>query len=207
KSFQSGMRFPSGQPSWQKGMPQSMHLEACSASSASGTESSNSRQSSSLSWTGRLWCSLRSISRKPRTLPMDDRLLPGVGWNVPGGRNIGSRRRQGRNTNAVRGRRFLRFERPSILAREDLHELRRDGLPGIEQLEGLAAAGPLDMLLEVAADHIGVGGADRLELDHLFVAPGFEVRVLVEHGRVPSAPPPPPLPPPPAPNPAPPPPH
>jgi hypothetical protein len=39
RSFQSGMRLPSGQPSWQNGMPQSMHRVAwarVSASSAAG---------------------------------------------------------------------------------------------------------------------------------------------------------------------------
>ena len=36
RSFQSGMRLPSGQPSWQNGMPQSMQRVACSRTSASG---------------------------------------------------------------------------------------------------------------------------------------------------------------------------
>ena len=36
ESFQSGMRFPRGQPWWQKGMPQSMQRAACLASSVSG---------------------------------------------------------------------------------------------------------------------------------------------------------------------------
>ena len=35
RSFQSGIRLPSGQPSWQKGMPQSMHRVACSRTSSS----------------------------------------------------------------------------------------------------------------------------------------------------------------------------
>ncbi len=29
RSFQSGMRLPSGQPVWQNGMPQSIHRVAC----------------------------------------------------------------------------------------------------------------------------------------------------------------------------------
>jgi hypothetical protein len=40
RSFQSGIRLPSGQASWQKGMPQSMHRSACVrmiGSSAPGT--------------------------------------------------------------------------------------------------------------------------------------------------------------------------
>ena len=35
RSFQSGMRLPSGQPSWQKGTPQSMQRPPCSRSVAS----------------------------------------------------------------------------------------------------------------------------------------------------------------------------
>src|SRR5450432_3899564 len=164
------MRFPSGQPSWQNGMPQSMHRAACSQRSSSGTASSNSFQSPSLSATGLLWCSLRSISIKPRTLPMDGRLLPGVGWDVPTRRNITGGRRQDGKTNAVGGRRFLGFEGPPVLARHDLDELGEDGVPRVEKLGGLAAAGALHVLLEVAADDFGVGRAHRFELDHLFVA-------------------------------------
>ena len=44
RSFQSGMMFPSGQPLWQKGMPQSMQRAPCARSSSSGVFSSNSRQ-------------------------------------------------------------------------------------------------------------------------------------------------------------------
>ena len=36
RSFQSGMRLPSGQPLLQKGMPQSMHRAACFCSLPSG---------------------------------------------------------------------------------------------------------------------------------------------------------------------------
>ena len=38
RSFQSGMRLPSGQPSWQNGMPQSMQRLACSRISSSGAD-------------------------------------------------------------------------------------------------------------------------------------------------------------------------
>jgi hypothetical protein len=38
RSFQSGMRLPSGQPSWQNGMPQSMHRVACSRMSPSSAD-------------------------------------------------------------------------------------------------------------------------------------------------------------------------
>ncbi len=39
RSFQSGMMLPSGQPSLQNGMPQSMHRLACVRSSSAGNSS------------------------------------------------------------------------------------------------------------------------------------------------------------------------
>jgi hypothetical protein len=36
RSFHSGMMFPSGQPLWQNGMPQSMHRPACARRCSSG---------------------------------------------------------------------------------------------------------------------------------------------------------------------------
>jgi len=35
--FHSGIRFPSGQPLWQNGMPQSMHRPACRVSAAASS--------------------------------------------------------------------------------------------------------------------------------------------------------------------------
>ena len=53
RSFQSGMMFPSGQPLWQKGMPQSMQRAPCCCSLSSGSLPSSSRQSFRRSATGR----------------------------------------------------------------------------------------------------------------------------------------------------------
>ena len=39
RSFHSGMRFPRGQPSWQKGMPQSMQRAPCTRVAPSGNGS------------------------------------------------------------------------------------------------------------------------------------------------------------------------
>ena len=39
RSFHSGMRLPSGQPLWQKGMPQSMHRAAWSCRCSAGKSS------------------------------------------------------------------------------------------------------------------------------------------------------------------------
>src|SRR5436309_2377091 len=70
RSFQSGMMFPSGQPLWQKGMPQSMQRAPWRLRTSSGVRSSNSRQCFSRSGTGCLWTFSRSNSRKPVILPM-----------------------------------------------------------------------------------------------------------------------------------------
>ena len=43
RSFQSGIRLPSGQPLWQKGTPQSMQRAPCARSSSTGRVSRNSR--------------------------------------------------------------------------------------------------------------------------------------------------------------------
>ena len=52
RSFQSGMRLPSGQPSWQNGMPQSMHRVAWSRISSSPAGGYTSRQSRMRTGTG-----------------------------------------------------------------------------------------------------------------------------------------------------------
>src|SRR5262249_25670967 len=144
-------------------------------SSASGTGSSNSCQSPSLSSTGLFSCSLRSISRKPRTLPMDGRLLSRAQGDVPARRYVRDRRRQGRRQGNTIGRGgLLRLERAAVLARHDLHEFRDDRLPGVEQLERLTAARSLHVLFEKRAEHLGVGLARRFEFDHLLVASGLK---------------------------------
>ena len=58
-----------------------------------------------------------------------------------------------------------------------------DDLPRIEQLERLAARRALHVLFEKRVEHLGVGFADRLELDHLLVAARAELRVFVEDER------------------------
>ena len=65
RSFQSGIRLPSGQPWWQNGTPQSMHRVACSRISSSDADGYTSRQSWMRTGTGRRLGSLRSYRRKP----------------------------------------------------------------------------------------------------------------------------------------------
>ena len=60
RSFQSGMRLPSGQPSWQNGMPQSMQRVAWSRISSSPAGGYTSRQSWMRTGTGRRLGSCRS---------------------------------------------------------------------------------------------------------------------------------------------------
>src|SRR3954469_20864932 len=79
RSFQSGIRLPSGQPEWQNGMPQSMQRAPCSRSSGSASGSAYSWKSPNRSGIGRLRWSTRWISRKPPSLPMArEHLLGGV---------------------------------------------------------------------------------------------------------------------------------
>src|SRR5262249_54417935 len=64
------MMFPSGQPLWQKGMPQSMQRAPWVRRTSSGVFSSNSRQCLSRVATGSLCTFSRSNSRKPVILPI-----------------------------------------------------------------------------------------------------------------------------------------
>src|SRR6266481_2399936 len=72
RSFQSGMMFPSGQPLWQKGIPQSIQRAPCARSLSSGILRSNSRQSFRRSPTGRREGVSRLISMKPVILPIEN---------------------------------------------------------------------------------------------------------------------------------------
>src|SRR5437763_3531300 len=75
RSFQSGMRLPSGQPEWQKGMPQSMQRAPCFWSSACGSSTTNSLKSSTRWGIGRFFGSCRSIFRKPPSSPIPGKHL------------------------------------------------------------------------------------------------------------------------------------
>src|SRR4051812_9768785 len=69
-SFQSGIRFPSGQPEWQNGMPQSMQRAPCAFSSGSASGSWYSTKSCTRSGIGRFGPFTRSILRKPPISPI-----------------------------------------------------------------------------------------------------------------------------------------
>src|SRR2546421_5235084 len=79
RSFQSGIRLPSGQPEWQNGMPQSMQRAPCSRSPFTASGSWYSEKSCTRSSTGRLGGFTRSIFRKPPSSPIErEHLLLGL---------------------------------------------------------------------------------------------------------------------------------
>src|SRR5881275_2742168 len=83
RSFQSGIRLPSGQPEWQNGMPQSMQRAPCSRSPSSASGSWNSEKSLTRSSTGRLRGFTRSSLRKPPSSPIErEHLLLGLGFDL-----------------------------------------------------------------------------------------------------------------------------
>ena len=71
RSFQSGMRLPSGQPLLQNGIPQSMHRDACARTSPSGNVSYTSCQSRMRTGTGRRVGSFRPCFKNPWMSPID----------------------------------------------------------------------------------------------------------------------------------------
>ena len=70
RSFHSGMRFPSGQPVWQNGIPQSMQRPACSEMIGSNARPGDPGYTSFQSWirsaTGRRSATCRSYFMNPR---------------------------------------------------------------------------------------------------------------------------------------------
>src|SRR5438105_1583818 len=73
RSFQSGMRLPSGQPLLQNGMPQSMQRDACVRNLSSANGSYTSCQSSSRTGMGRRVGVSRPCFMKPVASPMSRR--------------------------------------------------------------------------------------------------------------------------------------
>src|SRR3954452_12890004 len=77
RSFQSGIRLPSGQPLWQNGTPHSMHRAPWAASSSSGRRTRNSlkARSPAMRCVGSSYLTPeRSILRKPPSSPIAARL-------------------------------------------------------------------------------------------------------------------------------------
>src|SRR4051812_19123351 len=83
RAFPSGIRFPSGQPEWQNGMPQSMQRAPCSRSPSTASGSWYSAKSFTRSSIGRLRGFTRSSFRKPPSSPIErEHLLLGLGLDL-----------------------------------------------------------------------------------------------------------------------------
>src|SRR4051794_3840804 len=83
KSFQSGIRLPSGQPEWQNGTPQSMQRAPWSRSPSSASGSWYSAKSCTRSSIGRLLGLTRWSFRKPPSSPIErEHLLLGLGLDL-----------------------------------------------------------------------------------------------------------------------------
>src|SRR4051812_36691482 len=162
RSFQSGIRLPSGQPEWQNGMPQSMQRAPCCCSSGSARGSVYSWKSSTRSATGRLRGSTRWIWRKPPSLPTTRNPLL-----LTGGRGLGLGRLVG--TGSSRGITGALRRIVGILVLAGLADLTRlltavarhirRGLAGLDRAGSVAVA--------VLRDHRRLPGVDRLLLGQL----------------------------------------
>src|SRR5215471_222740 len=163
KSFQSGIRLPSGQPWWQKGTPQSMQRDACARNSPSAYGRYTSRQSCTRSRTGRYGCFCRWISMNPVTLPMNDLEIRQHDW---------------REFDLAELR--FPFEHALVVARHHLHEqLRRDG-PIRQQLACQRALRVPDMALEQFLHELRVViFLEQLELDELRIAAPWKCRLRI----------------------------
>src|SRR3954469_14338297 len=132
RSFQSGMRLPSGQPLWQNGTPHSMQRAPCAASSSSGRRTRNSLYAFS-PWTRCVGSSYgtpaRSIFRKPPSSPIRVH-LPGLGGDAPvaGGvaARTGVRRRDDRLVELA-----LRRDEPLAAGRVRMVVVRHERLAGV----------------------------------------------------------------------------
>src|SRR3954454_8374215 len=135
------MRLPSGQPSWQNGMPQSMHRVSWSRISSSPAGGYTSRQSWMRTGTGRRLGSCRSYRRKPfgsGTLNSHDRLVD-VATGGFGGPD--------------------QFHHPLVVARDHGGELADRRRPVLEQPTGDRRLGLLAVLEdELVQDFLLVAG-------------------------------------------------
>src|SRR6266568_653228 len=153
RSFQSGIRLPSGQPWWQNGTPQSMQRVACSRISSSDADGYTSRQSWMRTGTGRRVGSLRSYLRKPcgsgtRCLHHGLVDVATGGFGGPDG-----------------------FDHTLVLAGYHRGELLGRGHPLGQQAGGDRRAGLLLVPLDQVAQRPLVVGGDRFQVDQLPVDP------------------------------------
>src|SRR3954449_2675290 len=155
RSFQSGMRLPSGQPLWQNGTPHSMQRAPCSASSRSLRWRTNSLKSCTRSLGSRSGTPTRWIFKNAPSSPIERHLL-GAEEALAAGRH-----------RAARGLRLLALElleHPAIVLGEDLDELRHEIVEALEHPPADGRGGALDVLGDQVADLDGVGLVHRREV-------------------------------------------
>src|SRR4051794_3315348 len=172
RSFQSGMRLPSGQPLWQNGTPHSMQRAPWSASSRSLRWRTNSLKSWTRSDGSRSGTPTRWIFRKAPSSPIERHLLGTEEPLAAGGHR------------AARGLLLLALElleHAAVVLGEDLDELRHQVVEAVEHPLPHGRAGALDVLGDQVAHLDGVGLVHRREvLDDRRVDLGAERAVLVE---------------------------
>src|SRR3954454_19944077 len=166
RSFQSGIRLPSGQPLWQNGTPHSMQRAPCSASSVSARWSTNSLKSLTRSSGARSGTPTRWTFRKAPNLPIERDLLGGVEALAAG-----------RDGLLRRLLLFLRelLEHAPVVLREHLHELRSELVPVVEHALPDRRIRACDVLGDEVADldRVGLVHPDQI-FDHRRVDLGAE---------------------------------
>src|SRR5271163_603310 len=185
------MMFPSGQPLWQKGIPQSMQRAPCARSFSSDILRSNSRQSFRRSPTGRREGVSRLISMKPVIFPIAAAISQGQVIFRLVSRLVSCllTRLHCREPREVGVHiEMLPFEHHPVLSRQYLDELLSIVVPLVEDsLRDLALrvlAVPCDQRVQLLELVVVV---NRAQLDHPGIAARRERAVFVEHVRHTSA--------------------
>src|SRR5271170_736273 len=205
RSFQSGIMLPSGQPLWQKGIPQSMQRAPWALSFSSGILFSYSRQSCSRSFTGRRDAVSRSISKKPPILPIQPASFPKryssaparplrpraanrAGPPAPSWRGpakpyrplcASDRRQLGRF-----GIQMLTLDHFAILGGQNLNELAHVIVPAIQQPARHRALGILIVPGYQSVNLLDLGVVlESDQLHHAGIAAPREGPVFIEHER------------------------
>src|SRR3954447_18357476 len=172
RSFQSGMRLPSGHPLWQNGTPHSMQRAPCSASSRSDRWRTNSLKSPTRSFGSRSGTPTRWTFRNaPSSLIERDPLL-GQEALAAGRHRLSARR-------LLLGRELL--EHAPVVLGEDLDELLGERVPFVEHPPADRRPRARDVLGDQVADLDRVGLVHRHQvLPERRVDLGAERAVLVE---------------------------
>src|SRR3954447_22894911 len=175
RSFQSGIRLPSGQPLWQNGTPHSMHRAPCSASSVSGRCRTNSLKSLTRSSGARSGTPTRWTFTKARNSPIERHLLGRVEALAA-------------DRDGLLRRLFLLLgellEHAAVVLGKHLDELRCELVPLVEHPPADRRVGARDVLGDEVAHLDRIRLVHRAEvLDVGRVDLGAEGPVLVEHER------------------------